>query len=156
ALWGSSRTRLDRIPPERVMAEPWERQSNESEAAYAAFCAYRDLGQRRSVVEAYRQRTRKPDATQADGTWNGWVKAHSWAERDRAWDNRAAAVRQKAVEDAVAANAAEWVRRRDRQHELEYRVALRLLEQAGRLAQLPIVLTHGEDEGRAFTVEPVE
>jgi hypothetical protein len=48
--------------------EPWERQTDESAAAYEAFRAFRDLGHGRSVCEAYRQSVGKVNAKQASGT----------------------------------------------------------------------------------------
>jgi hypothetical protein len=67
----------------------WERLSNESAKAFAAFCVYRDLPpSRRSLDEAGRlihgtQEGRKRGAT---GRLREWAKAHHWASRVAAWD----------------------------------------------------------------------
>ncbi len=47
-------------------AEAWTRRPGETSTAYAAFCAYRDLGPSRSLAEAYRQRTGKASRGELD------------------------------------------------------------------------------------------
>jgi hypothetical protein len=66
---------------------PWQRQPGESTKAFAAFCLYRDLGPGRSVVGAYRQRTGKESARQADGRWNDWARRWHWPARAATWDD---------------------------------------------------------------------
>lgn len=139
-----------------MATQPWERQPDESPAAFGAFRTYLELGAGRTVVEAYRQATERPEATQASGTWNSWAKAHRWEERARAWDNHAVGVHQKAVERAIAADAKEWANRRTLQHDLEYRVGRRLLEQADRLAQFPVSQTVAAKDGKPVSIEPIE
>jgi hypothetical protein len=89
---------------------PWDRLDDEPLPAYAAFMAYRDLGLGRTVTQAYRQRQRKPDARQVDGTWNKWVKQYRWHERVAAWDASLAAVADKAREEQIADDAKVWAK----------------------------------------------
>lgn len=138
------------------MAEPWERQPGESEAAYAAFRAFLQLGAERTVRAAYRQASGKAEASQVPGYWSKWVSEHRWAERALAWDQRAGAVHQEAVERAIAKGAAEWVRRRDEQHHLEYQLGRRLMKRADQLASFPVTRETVDDDGRPITVEPAE
>src|SRR6516164_7874165 len=66
----------------------YERQPNESDRAFAAFCCYRDLGPKRSLDEVgkrlYRGRSgRKRGAT---GRIQEWSIQWNWRERAVAWD----------------------------------------------------------------------
>lgn len=133
--------------------QPWERQAGESEAAYRAFCAYRDLGEARTVTVAFRQSEGKPEAKQASGRWNRWVKDHSWQDRCLAWDRRTSAVRQAAVEKVVAASGADWARRREELYEQEHRLGLKLLDQAARLASLPVTAIERDEGGAIRRIE---
>jgi len=65
------------------MSELWERQPGESTKAYAAFCAYRDLGPERSIEKAG-QMLDKPRSKK----WLGeWSSKYHWVERARAYDD---------------------------------------------------------------------
>jgi hypothetical protein len=136
--------------------KPWERQADESEAAYAAFRTFLELGADRSIRAAYRQATGNSEAAQAPGSWNKWVEAHSWSERARAWDNRGAAVRQETIERAIAADAEEWARRRNELHEREWKIAQRLLRKADRLSQFPVQRRTKGKDGEPTTIEPID
>jgi len=64
---------------------PWEHQPGESSRAFAAFCAYRDLGPFRSLraaAEAFYGRLSASVVRQLQ-TWSGTFK---WVERSDAWD----------------------------------------------------------------------
>lgn len=84
------------------MAEtmPWERQPDETDKAFEAFCLYRDLGPERSqpkVVELYGK---------SKHTVEKWSIKFNWKQRTEAWDNeqdriaREAAQREKIQEIA--------------------------------------------------------
>jgi hypothetical protein len=64
---------------------PWERWPNESAKAFAAFCAYRDLGPNRSLVSAYRLQKGCERAT-ISGCWSRWRKKYHWKDRAQAFD----------------------------------------------------------------------
>src|SRR5208282_1621894 len=63
-----------------------DRLPNEGNAPWAAWCLFRDLGTKRSVVKAYRLRSRRTEARYSPGTWNQWATKFRWQERARAWD----------------------------------------------------------------------
>jgi hypothetical protein len=67
----------------------WLQLPGESAKAYAAFCLYRDLGPKRSLVKAYRLQTGHEQAT-ISGLWNTWRRKHRWADRAEAFDREAA------------------------------------------------------------------
>src|SRR4051812_28654053 len=95
-------------PTPRELVEPaFERQPGESDRAFGAFRAFRDLGSARSVSKAYRQQTGNEPATgQAPGHWNEWSRRFRWHERATRWDcyvdAEARAAQVQAVRDANA------------------------------------------------------
>ncbi len=71
-------------------AASYERQQGETREAYDAFCAYRDLGPKRSVDAAYnsvRQSSGKSAAKRAGGTWWKWAAENEWKRRSEAFDD---------------------------------------------------------------------
>jgi len=78
---------------------PWEQQQGESSRAFGAFCAYRDLGPRRSLraaAAAFYGRTSAAAERQVDK----WPHAFHWVERANAWDRHLDAEARKAQEEA--------------------------------------------------------
>lgn len=61
--------------------KPWERQKGESEKAYEAFVAYRDMGEKRTIV-AVAEKLQK-----SDSLIRRWKDRWEWKERVRAYDN---------------------------------------------------------------------
>jgi hypothetical protein len=64
---------------------PWEQWPDETPKAYAAFCTYRDLGRKRSVVKAYRLQEGCERAA-VSGRWNTWRSKYHWTKRAEAYD----------------------------------------------------------------------
>lgn len=63
------------------MAQPWERQENETSKAYEAFAIYRDLEGKRTFA-AVAKTLRK-----SESLIHRWGTNHDWRERARAYDN---------------------------------------------------------------------
>lgn len=61
--------------------KPWERQKGESEKAYEAFAAYRDMGEKRTFA-AVAEKLGKSDTL-----IRRWKVRWNWQERVRAYDN---------------------------------------------------------------------
>jgi hypothetical protein len=78
--------------------DPWEQLVGESQRAYAAFCAYRDLGPERSLLKAFRQQKGKEAAKTTDGTWTGWSSTFRWSERVKAYDTAVEKKRRETLE----------------------------------------------------------
>lgn len=77
--------------------KPWERQKGESEKAYEAFAAYRDMGPERTVA-AVVERLQK-----SRSLLDRWKERWDWKERARAYDNELEKeARAKAVKDRRA------------------------------------------------------
>lgn len=91
------------------MAEPWEMRDDEPAEAFHAFAHYRDLlPSRRSRdaaygdhLEACEHRGGTEKAPQAPGNWCGWLKAHDWVARARAWDRECDRVRRLETVEAI-------------------------------------------------------
>jgi hypothetical protein len=120
--------------------ELWDRLENEPERAYRAFECFLNLPSGdRTLLEAYRQHVRNPDAVKPSDTWSGWVKSFAWRERAAAYDDHLASVRfeahEQVIKEAAARQAREVERTRYRYNELMtvgYMQAMEWLENAQR------------------------
>lgn len=63
----------------------WERREDESTKAYAAFCAYRDLGIERSFDKAYRA-VKGAEKRAVTGRWKLWANVYEWRRRAQDYD----------------------------------------------------------------------
>ena len=61
--------------------KPWERLEKETDPAWQAFCAYRDLGPNRSTAKAARL------VGKSKKLMDGWSSKHEWVRRVRAWED---------------------------------------------------------------------
>ena len=67
--------------------ESWIKLSGETSLAYAAFCAFRDLGAERSIRKAVE--TAEKDESKWDkryNVWRNWANAYRWRERAADYD----------------------------------------------------------------------
>lgn len=72
--------------------KPWERQKGESEKAFEAFAAYRDMGEKRTFA-AVAEKLGKSDTL-----IRRWKERWEWQERVRAYDNN---LEKEALKEAV-------------------------------------------------------
>ena len=84
--------------------EMWDRQPDETAAAFAAFGVYLDLGPGRSLAAAYRKHRGKPEALKPSGRFEAWARHHDWKERADAHDLH---VRREKVRAFVALDLCE-------------------------------------------------
>lgn len=115
------------------MTKPWDRMKGESEQAFAAFSAYRNMGVERSL-----------DATsdhQGKNTrlMSAWSVKHSWVERARAYDNHIQAIELKEREKRAKVDAGKWEKRRDEQKDLEYGLAIELINKGREILKVASV-----------------
>lgn len=66
--------------PKSERRDPWERQPRESAPAFAAFRAYRDMGEGRSLTRAAEEVGKSRDLLRR------WSRRWSWVFRAEAWD----------------------------------------------------------------------
>jgi hypothetical protein len=69
------------------MSAAWERLNGETPHAYSAFVVFLDLGERRTVVDAYRRFAGRARAAKTPGYFVTWTRRHRWAERAAAWED---------------------------------------------------------------------
>jgi hypothetical protein len=116
--------------------ELWDRLENEPERAYRAFEAFLSLpSNERTLLAAYRQHVRNPDAAKPSDTWSGWSSQFAWRERAAAYDDHLASLRREAhervIEEEAARQAREVEKTRGRMSELltvAYMQAMECLE----------------------------
>lgn len=65
------------------MSEAWNRRSDETDAAWKAFCVYRDMGDERSITRALEASGKKAGNKRR---WETWSSQYNWVERARTWD----------------------------------------------------------------------
>jgi hypothetical protein len=78
---------IERAKTEILPFESWERLPEESGAAYAAFCAYRDYGSERNIRKAVE--TAEQDKGKQDKRyrmWRNWSAQFRWRERAADYD----------------------------------------------------------------------
>jgi hypothetical protein len=84
--------------------ESWERLRGESSMAYAAFCAFRDLGPERNIRKAV-------DVAEKDegkrnkryGVWRNWCTSFRWRERAADYDRHLEHLRQEEMRKTIEA-----------------------------------------------------
>jgi hypothetical protein len=95
--------------------ELWDRLENEPERAYRAFESFLALsGNKRTLLEAYRQHVANPGAAKPSDTWSRWSSNFAWRERAAAYDDHLASVRREAHEQVIKEEAARQAREVER------------------------------------------
>lgn len=74
-----------------MTTRPWDRLPDETDAQYAQFLVFRDLGPSRTLARAYRQYLKHFDTTPGarkgpSGAFKETAAARRWRERAEAWD----------------------------------------------------------------------
>jgi len=78
------------------MGELWERLSNETTKAYAAFCIYRDLGSERSIDKVLAATGKRNRSSLIK-----WSSRYNWVERVQAYDQYLEELKRKEQEQAI-------------------------------------------------------
>lgn len=98
------KAKVELLPANLRFDESWERLPGESGAAYAAFCAFRDLGPERNIRRAV-------DSAESDEgkrgkryrVWRNWCSAHRWRERAGDYDRYLERLKQEEVRKTIEA-----------------------------------------------------
>jgi hypothetical protein len=84
--------------------ESWERLPGETGAAYAAFCAFRDLGPDRNIRKAVETAEKDEGKRKKSyGTWRNWCAAFRWRERAADYDSYTEKLKQTEVRKTIEA-----------------------------------------------------
>ncbi len=73
---------------------PWDRQEGETPKAYAAFCAYRDLGTERSLEKV-------GGSSAKVRVCERWSSRYSWPARAAAWDEHLREVKDSVLKEGI-------------------------------------------------------
>ena len=84
--------------------ESWERLTGESSLAYAAFCAFRDLGAERNIRKAV-ENTEKDETKQGKRyrVWLNWSTQFRWKERTADYDRYIEKLKQGELRKTIEA-----------------------------------------------------
>ncbi len=89
----------DIIPADKFIEEEcWLRQPGETNAAYTAFCLYRNYGGDRSIRKVMKDRD-LPESR--SGIWHAWSKRYAWVIRSEKYDSHLDKVRLSENEKAL-------------------------------------------------------
>ena len=84
--------------------ESWERLSGETSFAYAAFCAFRDLGPERNIRKAVETAEKdKAKHGKRYGVWRNWCIQNRWRERAEDYDRYLENLKQGEVRKTIEA-----------------------------------------------------
>ena len=95
---------IEQIKTEVLPFESWERLTGESAAAFAAFCAFRDLGSGRNIrraVESVEKDGR--EQTRKYGVWRNWSTMFRWRERAGDYDGYLEKLKQGELRKTIEA-----------------------------------------------------
>ena len=95
---------IEKAKAEMLPFESWERLKNESSGAFAAFCAFRDLGAERNIRKAV-------DSVEKDygkreeryRVWRNWSTLFRWRERAADFDKYIERLKQEEVRKTIEA-----------------------------------------------------
>lgn len=102
---GSGSKPVDFTPAEGV--DPWDAQPGESDKAFAAFVAYRDMGPDRAIRKVVKELGQKERYV---SVLNKWSSAWGWVTRARAWDAHVDRAERQAVLAEAEKKAVERLR----------------------------------------------
>lgn len=132
---------VDTTEVEAAEAKLYDRRTDESATAYAAFIDYCRMGVARSLralLERYQQQKADESQTQLPPTekWStltGWSVKYQWQERVRQFDD-----------DEAEKDCQIWNDRRRKQREREYSIAEALMRRAEEMLKFPLATTTKE------------
>jgi hypothetical protein len=98
---------IDEVQQAVLPFESWERVAGESAMAFAAFCAYRDMGAERSIRKAV-ESVEPNEAARAKryNVWRNWAAAFKWRERAADYDQYLERLKQTELRKTIEAQGA--------------------------------------------------
>ena len=95
---------IENVMADNLPFESWERLAGETSAAFAAFCAFRDLGAERNIRKAV-ESVEKDTAAQGKKykVWRNWSTAYRWRERAGDYDKYIERLKQAELRKTIEA-----------------------------------------------------
>lgn len=125
-----------------------DRLRNESQPAWEAYCAYRDLGFERSLEAVARK------LLKSGSLLRRWSARYNWVERVARHDGVMDGIRQTAARQAEAASVTDWVTERESQRARELDMGQALIAKAKQMLEWPLAQRRLEQDGKVTIVEP--
>jgi len=95
---------IEEVKEEVLPFESWERLKGESSLAYAAFCAFRDLGAERNIRKAVESvETDEALRMKRYNVWRGWSMQFKWRERVKDYDRYVEKLKQAEMRKTIEA-----------------------------------------------------
>jgi hypothetical protein len=95
---------IEEAKAEALPFESWERLAGETPLAYAAFCAFRDLGAERNIRKAVEAVEKNVSAqTKKYCVWRNWSTLHRWRERAADYDKYLEKLKQGELRKTIEA-----------------------------------------------------
>jgi hypothetical protein len=140
-----------------LKSQPWHRWPMESEAAFALFRLYLEMGEERSLVKVMEESGRKYGLI---ASLSGKFK---WPYRAREYDSYVYNIQETTVEKTLQKDAIIYAQRRSIYRNKEYSIATKLLEQAELMLAAPLyeqeivekVIVAGQEVPTKIIVKPV-
>lgn len=139
-----------------ALNQPWDRLPTEHHLAYKGFLFYRDMGPKRTVLDAYRGELGKPLAKQASGTYNRWQKDFRWVERALAYDAHLFDMRKAGEAKAAVAIGFDVARERQKAVRLALEYGELLMQRGKVVLNWPLAERTVRKKVRAASGEEIE
>ena len=119
--------------------KPYDRQPNETDKSWAAFCVYRDMGRDRSLAKLQQERGDKGDKNIQSILFK-WSVKHSWVKRCSAFDD------DELERESIALQKLRLSRRLQMEKQAWERRD-KLIKKADMIARIPLVKPEMSDDG---------
>lgn len=126
----------------------WNKRTNESAKAFAAFKAYRDLGPDRSLKAVGR------GLGKSKVMMEKWSRRFEWVARVADWDADQEEKSRKAKDAAMKAESEKWAARQIAVREQDWQMAEQLRERARAILEYPIAKKTTVDGGATVHIHP--
>ena len=125
--------------PTNPKSKPYDRQPNETDKSWAAFCIYRDMGRDRSLAKLQQERGDKGDKNIQSILFK-WSVKHSWVKRCSAFDDDES-------EKVSIALQKERLNRRLQMEKQAWERRDKLIKKADTIARVPLLKPEMSEDG---------
>ena len=161
-----ARVAYTKIPDSALVDPIWERQPGEMAVAYAAFRAYRDLGEGRTIAKAIdvlltswpdipgRDSRSRLSRSSYENRASHWSSDNRWVERSSAWDANIDRIRLDAEEKGRQEMARHYEARVQTIRDREYAIGIAAMDGILTLLQQPVLGEVRTQDGKTIHIHP--